>query len=185
MVGVHVKKKPHLRRPHIPRIHGNRKTSSRSNGSTWSYQKTLHCTRPHHLLSLSLSRKYFFQRPTGADASLLFSSLPHPSQQKTKRKSPIWYTHRHFTCTKSIRIRICSFRFQIFDCWFWRCIFRFCIFINPKKKKRRRKGLFLGFLLHQMAAPPVRARADYDYLIKLLLIGDSGKCAFVFMRVYK
>ncbi|CAL9040612.1 unnamed protein product [Musa banksii] len=26
-----------------------------------------------------------------------------------------------------------------------------------------------------MAAPPVRARADYDYLIKLLLIGDSGK----------
>ncbi|URE31481.1 ras-related protein [Musa troglodytarum] len=26
-----------------------------------------------------------------------------------------------------------------------------------------------------MAAPPARARADYDYLIKLLLIGDSGK----------
>ncbi|KAK4371440.1 hypothetical protein RND71_010915 [Anisodus tanguticus] len=25
-----------------------------------------------------------------------------------------------------------------------------------------------------MAAPPARARADYDYLIKLLLIGDSG-----------
>ncbi|KAK8531994.1 hypothetical protein V6N13_131345 [Hibiscus sabdariffa] len=25
-----------------------------------------------------------------------------------------------------------------------------------------------------MAAPPSRARADYDYLIKLLLIGDSG-----------
>ncbi|KAJ8760332.1 hypothetical protein K2173_011885 [Erythroxylum novogranatense] len=25
-----------------------------------------------------------------------------------------------------------------------------------------------------MAAPPTRARADYDYLIKLLLIGDSG-----------
>ncbi|CAN4120005.1 unnamed protein product [Withania somnifera] len=25
-----------------------------------------------------------------------------------------------------------------------------------------------------MAAPPPRARADYDYLIKLLLIGDSG-----------
>ncbi|KAJ0102015.1 hypothetical protein Patl1_06297 [Pistacia atlantica] len=25
-----------------------------------------------------------------------------------------------------------------------------------------------------MAAPPVRARADYDFLIKLLLIGDSG-----------
>jgi hypothetical protein len=27
-----------------------------------------------------------------------------------------------------------------------------------------------------MAAPPARARADYDYLIKLLLIGDSGEC---------
>ncbi|CAN6209752.1 unnamed protein product, partial [Urochloa humidicola] len=26
----------------------------------------------------------------------------------------------------------------------------------------------------RMAAPPARARADYDYLIKLLLIGDSG-----------
>lgn len=32
-----------------------------------------------------------------------------------------------------------------------------------------------------MAAPPARARADYDYLIKLLLIGDSGKfCLFGF-----
>lgn len=29
-----------------------------------------------------------------------------------------------------------------------------------------------------MAAPPARARADYDYLIKLLLIGDSGKLPF-------
>jgi hypothetical protein len=28
-----------------------------------------------------------------------------------------------------------------------------------------------------MAAPPARARADYDYLIKLLLIGDSGELA--------
>jgi hypothetical protein len=28
----------------------------------------------------------------------------------------------------------------------------------------------------KMAAPPARARADYDYLIKLLLIGDSGEC---------
>jgi hypothetical protein len=27
----------------------------------------------------------------------------------------------------------------------------------------------------EMAAPPARARADYDYLIKLLLIGDSGE----------
>lgn len=26
-----------------------------------------------------------------------------------------------------------------------------------------------------MATAPARARADYDYLIKLLLIGDSGK----------
>ncbi|GAU34705.1 hypothetical protein TSUD_29460 [Trifolium subterraneum] len=26
-----------------------------------------------------------------------------------------------------------------------------------------------------MAAPPARARSDYDYLIKLLLIGDSGR----------
>lgn len=26
-----------------------------------------------------------------------------------------------------------------------------------------------------MAAAPARARADYDYLIKLLLIGDSGE----------
>lgn len=30
----------------------------------------------------------------------------------------------------------------------------------------------------EMAAPPARARADYDYLIKLLLIGDSGICIF-------
>lgn len=29
-----------------------------------------------------------------------------------------------------------------------------------------------------MAAPPARARADYDYLIKLLLIGDSGLFSF-------
>ncbi|CDP15292.1 unnamed protein product [Coffea canephora] len=27
-----------------------------------------------------------------------------------------------------------------------------------------------------MAATPTRARADYDYLVKLLLIGDSGNC---------
>jgi len=31
-----------------------------------------------------------------------------------------------------------------------------------------------------MAAPPARARADYDYLIKLLLIGDSGNAFFLF-----
>lgn len=29
-----------------------------------------------------------------------------------------------------------------------------------------------------MAAAPARARADYDYLIKLLLIGDSGSFLF-------
>ncbi|KAL0866492.1 hypothetical protein Bca101_045610 [Brassica carinata] len=34
--------------------------------------------------------------------------------------------------------------------------------------------LVIGYKLHAMAAPPARARADYDYLIKLLLIGDSG-----------
>ena len=26
-----------------------------------------------------------------------------------------------------------------------------------------------------MAAPPARARADYDYLIKLLVISDNGE----------
>ena len=31
-----------------------------------------------------------------------------------------------------------------------------------------------------MAATPARARADYDYLIKLLLIGDSGNVFFSF-----
>lgn len=31
-----------------------------------------------------------------------------------------------------------------------------------------------------MAAPPARARADYDYLIKLLLIGDSGNGSHFF-----
>nr|AMK47991.1 putative ras-like protein [Lupinus angustifolius] len=29
-----------------------------------------------------------------------------------------------------------------------------------------------------MALPPSRHRADYDYLIKLLLIGDNGKIDF-------
>ena len=40
------------------------------------------------------------------------------------------------------------------------------------------QGRFVFFLIDLigivMAAPPARARADYDYLIKLLLIGDSG-----------
>ena len=35
-----------------------------------------------------------------------------------------------------------------------------------------------------MAAPPARARADYDYLIKLLLIGDSGKGFDVLFAFY-
>ncbi|KAF3513346.1 hypothetical protein F2Q69_00005969 [Brassica cretica] len=35
-------------------------------------------------------------------------------------------------------------------------------------------GLKTATDLESMAAPPARARADYDYLIKLLLIGDSG-----------
>lgn len=34
---------------------------------------------------------------------------------------------------------------------------------------------FLTITCREMAAPPARARADYDYLIKLLLIGDSGR----------
>lgn len=34
-----------------------------------------------------------------------------------------------------------------------------------------------------MAAPPARARADYDYLIKLLLIGDSGIFTFSLILV--
>ena len=38
--------------------------------------------------------------------------------------------------------------------------------------------------LESMAAPPARARADYDYLIKLLLIGDSGTSALSFLHVF-
>uniref|UniRef100_A0A2N9IHZ7 Uncharacterized protein n=1 Tax=Fagus sylvatica TaxID=28930 RepID=A0A2N9IHZ7_FAGSY len=40
----------------------------------------------------------------------------------------------------------------------------------------RERGIELvGFVVHKsMAAPPAKARGDYDYLIKLLLIGDSG-----------
>ncbi|KAF3329986.1 ras-related protein RABE1c-like protein [Carex littledalei] len=40
-------------------------------------------------------------------------------------------------------------------------------------EEARRKNVG-GKVLVGMAAPPARARADYDYLIKLLLIGDSG-----------
>ena len=41
--------------------------------------------------------------------------------------------------------------------------------------RERETGIeFVGFGDKTMAAPPAKARADYDYLIKLLLIGDSG-----------
>lgn len=48
--------------------------------------------------------------------------------------------------------------------------------------------LFLGLFLRlsfdsSMAAPPARARADYDYLIKLLLIGDSGTSLLCFVTI--
>lgn len=36
-----------------------------------------------------------------------------------------------------------------------------------------------------MAAPPARARADYDYLIKLLLIGDSGRSHSIISIVFR
>lgn len=42
--------------------------------------------------------------------------------------------------------------------------------------------LWLSFVVARaarMAATPARGRADYDHLIKLLLIGDSGKCFFL------
>ncbi|KAG8098774.1 hypothetical protein GUJ93_ZPchr0013g36540 [Zizania palustris] len=44
---------------------------------------------------------------------------------------------------------------------------------GPSAAERRVYLLGL-WRLGAMAAPPARARADYDYLIKLLLIGDSG-----------
>lgn len=144
----------------------------------------LHSPAPSPLLSLSLSLENisFNGRPELTLPSS-FLSLPHSfntplSTHKTK-KSPIWYTHHHFTYTKSISIYTYTYTYlfiSIFGYWiadFDACTFRFAYL---------RKELFLGFLLlNQMAAPPVRARADYDYLIKLLLIGDSGECTFVFM----
>ncbi|KAG8494995.1 hypothetical protein CXB51_012768 [Gossypium anomalum] len=53
---------------------------------------------------------------------------------------------------------------------------------STKRKKGKRTPRILAIHLPRrrsilrisMAAPPARARADYDYLIKLLLIGDSG-----------
>ncbi|KAG7030720.1 Ras-related protein RABE1c, partial [Cucurbita argyrosperma subsp. argyrosperma] len=42
------------------------------------------------------------------------------------------------------------------------------------RQGRRRESNFVEGYWKPMAAPPARARADYDYLIKLLLIGDSG-----------
>lgn len=45
--------------------------------------------------------------------------------------------------------------------------------------------VFDHFWINQMAAPPARARADYDFLIKLLLIGDSGThSAFVSFFIF-
>lgn len=46
---------------------------------------------------------------------------------------------------------------------------------------------FSTLLFLSMAAPPARARADYDFLIKLLLIGDSGnlfcfQCYLIILR---
>jgi hypothetical protein len=35
-----------------------------------------------------------------------------------------------------------------------------------------------------MAAAPARARADYDYLIKLLLIGDSGSFILLLLFIF-
>ncbi|CAN6929924.1 unnamed protein product [Brassica oleracea var. botrytis] len=47
---------------------------------------------------------------------------------------------------------------------------------NQTKPKYNRKPTQISIQRNRlaMAAPPARARADYDYLIKLLLIGDSG-----------
>ncbi|CAH1418253.1 unnamed protein product [Lactuca virosa] len=61
--------------------------------------------------------------------------------------------------------RGCKLKYSF--CIWYKCVY---IFIYT---------LFLGLFLRlsfdsSMAAPPARARADYDYLIKLLLIGDSG-----------
>ena len=44
---------------------------------------------------------------------------------------------------------------------------------------------FSYFCFSPMAAPPARARADYDYLIKLLLIGDSGETPVLFRFLEK
>jgi hypothetical protein len=41
------------------------------------------------------------------------------------------------------------------------------VIIEEDTEKKRKEERY-------MAAPPARGRADYDYLIKLLLIGDSG-----------
>lgn len=143
MVGVHVKKKPHLRRPHIPRIHGNRKTSPRSNGSTWSYQKTLHCTRPHHLLSLSLSLENISinGRPelTLPSSFLLFPIRPNKRQKENLRsgtpivtllvQNPNIYVSVHFV-----------FRFSIVD--FDVVFFDFAYLSTQKKKEEEGRACF-------------------------------------------
>lgn len=57
-------------------------------------------------------------------------------------------------------------------------LFRGCQ--RPKSARRARERIIGGERkgkgkdTSHMAAPPARGRADYDYLIKLLLIGDSG-----------
>lgn len=54
----------------------------------------------------------------------------------------------------------------------------FLIILRQRGQVELKKICFTGrteFWREKMAVIPKRARADYDYLIKLLLIGDSGK----------
>ena len=62
---------------------------------------------------------------------------------------------------------LCIWSFDGHIVWFHRVIVCFCLFLEGKSN-------FVLIYWKPMAAPPARARADYDYLIKLLLIGDSG-----------
>ncbi|XVE59213.1 hypothetical protein DITRI_Ditri05aG0027600 [Diplodiscus trichospermus] len=63
-------------------------------------------------------------------------------------------------------------RFKLLLSWPLRFDFLETPFFFVEKSLSDSRG-FLGDN-SSMAAPPARARADYDYLIKLLLIGDSG-----------
>ncbi|KAL9263625.1 Ras-related protein [Drosera capensis] len=67
-----------------------------------------------------------------------------------------------FFCNRSIPIR-----FEFFVVLF--CI---SVWVNLIEFSRVCEGIYI--YIDSMAAPQNRARADYDYLIKLLLIGDSG-----------